>query len=89
MHQGNKQCQAIQVTGLAAFPIIARINRYIGSAEFNRIERVTGGLLNFNVSGDCRDRDNTDFGSSRAMMRATASSEAVSVSIRKARATRV
>ena len=39
----------------------SRIDRDAGSAQFNCIERVPGGLLNSDVSGDGRDRDNTDF----------------------------
>jgi hypothetical protein len=39
----------------------SRIDWDVGSTEFNCIQRVPGGLLNSDVSGDGRDRDNTDF----------------------------
>jgi hypothetical protein len=36
------------------------------STKFNRIERVTRGLLNVDISGDCRDRHNAHFGSAES-----------------------
>jgi hypothetical protein len=39
----------------------SRIDWDVGSTEFNCIQRVPGGLLNSDVSGDGRDRDNPDF----------------------------
>src|SRR5437667_5529872 len=42
------------------------INRDIGSAEFNCVERVPGGLLNINISGDCRDCCNLDVGCAKS-----------------------
>jgi hypothetical protein len=39
----------------------SRIDRDVGSTEFNCVQRVPGGLLNSDVSGDRRDRDNADF----------------------------
>ena len=40
----------------------ARIDRDIGATEFHRIERIAGGLLNWDIPGDGCDRDHPDFG---------------------------
>jgi hypothetical protein len=37
------------------------MDRDVGAAQFNGIQRVPRGLFHSNISGDGRDRDNTDF----------------------------
>ena len=62
----------------------ARENGDFGAAEFRRVEGVASGLLNGDVSGNRGNYQNVRVrGERSAMIKATASSEAVSVSIRK------
>ena len=44
----------------------ARIDRHFGSAEFDGIKRIAGGLLNCDISGNRCDRDHADFWSAES-----------------------
>src|SRR5712692_9375026 len=66
-------------------PLGSRIHRHVRAAEFRGVQSIAGGLRDGNIAGNDGDGATRTSLERRAMISATASSEAVAVSMRSVR----